>query len=60
MKSATLPRETGKTVKRGSTALRTIALAGNPNAGKTTDINALTGMRQKVGKYPVVTEEKKE
>ena len=37
-----------------------IALVGNPNAGKTTLFNALTGMRQKVGNYPGVTVEKKE
>ncbi len=39
--------------------VRTIALAGNPNSGKTTVFNALTGMRQKVGNYPGVTVEKK-
>ncbi|OAG28048.1 ferrous iron transport protein B [Thermodesulfatator autotrophicus] len=37
-----------------------IALAGNPNAGKTTIFNALTGARQKVGNYPGVTVERKE
>ena len=38
----------------------TIALAGNPNSGKTTVFNALTGARQHVGNYPGVTVEKKE
>ena len=37
-----------------------IALAGNPNAGKTTLFNFLTGARQHVGNYPGVTVEKKE
>ncbi len=37
-----------------------VALAGNPNAGKTTVFNALTGSRQHVGNYPGVTVEKKE
>lgn len=37
-----------------------IALAGNPNAGKTTLFNNLTGSRQHVGNYPGVTVEKKE
>ena len=37
-----------------------IALAGNPNAGKTTIFNNLTGMHQHVGNYPGVTVEKKE
>ncbi len=38
----------------------TIALAGNPNAGKTSVFNALTGSRQHVGNYPGVTVDKKE
>jgi ferrous iron transport protein B len=38
----------------------TVALAGNPNSGKTTLFNALTGSRQHVGNYPGVTVEKKE
>ncbi|MEW5734684.1 MAG: ferrous iron transport protein B [Thermodesulfobacteriota bacterium] len=38
----------------------TIALAGNPNSGKTTTFNNLTGARQKVGNWPGVTVEKKE
>ncbi|CAK7010557.1 MAG: Fe(2+) transporter FeoB [Desulfovibrio sp.] len=37
----------------------TIALAGNPNSGKTTIFNALTGARQHVGNYPGITVEKK-
>lgn len=37
-----------------------LALAGNPNAGKTTLFNALTGARQHVGNWPGVTVEKKE
>lgn len=37
----------------------TVALAGNPNCGKTTIFNALTGLRQKVANYPGVTVERK-
>lgn len=38
----------------------TIALAGNPNSGKSTVFNNLTGIRQHVGNWPGVTVEKKE
>ena len=39
--------------------VRTVVVAGNPNSGKSTLFNALTGLRQKVGNYPGVTVEKK-
>lgn len=38
-------------------ALRSVALIGNPNTGKTTLFNALTGLTQQVGNYPGVTVE---
>ncbi len=37
---------------------RRVALCGNPNVGKTSLFNALTGMRQKVGNYPGITVER--
>ncbi len=40
-------------------AVREVAIAGNPNCGKSTIFNALTGLRQKVGNYPGVTVERK-
>jgi ferrous iron transport protein B len=45
--------------KKGSSPLY-VALTGNPNSGKTTVFNALTGMRAKVGNYAGVTVERKE
>ena len=39
---------------------KTVALVGNPNCGKTTLFNALTGSRYKVANYPGVTVEKRE
>ncbi|MFP4139092.1 MAG: ferrous iron transport protein B [Planctomycetota bacterium] len=44
---------------RDARAIR-LALAGNPNAGKTTIFNAITGARQHVGNYPGVTVERKQ
>ena len=40
--------------------MHTIALVGNPNSGKTTLFNVLTGSNQHVGNWPGVTVEKKE
>src|SRR5512139_522927 len=48
------------TRRPAETGIRSIALAGNPNSGKTTLFNTLTGLRQRVGNYPGVTVEKKE
>lgn len=45
-------------VKPGSAAVR-VALAGNPNAGKTSLFNALTGANQRVGNYPGITVERR-
>lgn len=42
-----------------ATVARTIALAGNPNCGKTTLFNALTGANQRVGNWPGVTVDQK-
>lgn len=43
-----------------STAIRRIAVMGNPNSGKTTIFNALTGLHHKVANYPGVTVERRE
>lgn len=52
---------TGKIPPTVTTAVRakSYAVVGNPNSGKTTLFNALTGLRQKVANYPGVTVEKK-
>src|SRR5947199_10617237 len=56
------PRTTEPAGGQAEQAVRpmVVALAGNPNAGKTSLLNALTGLRQKVANYPGVTVERKE
>ncbi len=56
MKSKLSPRPVSPEPAKGKEPL--IAIVGNPNAGKTTLFNGLTGSRQKVGNYPGVTVEK--
>lgn len=48
-----------KTQKKTGTAECRVALAGNPNSGKSTVFNALTGASQRVGNWPGVTVERK-
>ncbi|MBJ6723893.1 ferrous iron transport protein B [Geomonas sp. Red875] len=48
------------TVDSGARRVITVAVAGNPNAGKSTLINAIAGSRLHVGNWPGVTVEKKE
>jgi ferrous iron transport protein B len=57
---ASPPRPTAAAAAINPRRTLTVALAGNPNAGKTTLFNALTGLRQKVANYPGVTVERKE
>jgi len=52
-------RGRGKSGQFDDRKLIRIALAGNPNSGKTSIFNALTGQRQHIGNYPGVTVEKK-
>jgi ferrous iron transport protein B len=52
MKTQTLPKDT-------AAAAHTIAVVGNPNSGKTTLFNGLTGSNQRIGNWPGVTIEKK-
>ena len=63
MSASSVPSSSSPTAASGdggATRLPLYALVGNPNCGKTTVFNALTGLRQKVGNYPGVTVEKKE
>jgi ferrous iron transport protein B len=56
----TVPRVAAGSAERSPSQGKLVAaLVGNPNAGKTTIFNALTGLRQKVGNYPGVTVEKR-
>jgi len=50
--------ERSKTPSKVQTVNPLVAIVGNPNAGKTTLFNSLTGAHQKVGNYPGVTVEK--
>lgn len=60
MKSKPSPscHSTDDTIPGQNSGVPLVALVGNPNAGKTTLFNALTGSHQKVGNYPGVTVEK--
>lgn len=57
---ATRESDAGVAASPARTTARVFAMVGNPNCGKTTIFNALTGLRQKVGNYPGVTVERKE
>ena len=50
-----MPTEQLSVASEVETRELTVALIGNPNSGKTTLFNALTGLRQKIANYPGVT-----
>ena len=58
--SAAAERECDATLRPVEKRAITVAVAGNPNSGKSTLINAVTGTRLQVGNWPGVTVEKKE
>lgn len=60
MASANRTAVSGPAGRAASTAVRYVFITGNPNCGKTTVFNALTGLRAKVGNYAGVTVERKE
>ncbi len=60
MSAGPSPSTSGAATTDVPAAAKVFALVGNPNCGKTTIFNALTGLRQKVGNYPGVTVERKE
>src|SRR6266568_264754 len=53
------PNQSASSVDGQTARSLTIIVAGNPNAGKTSLFNSLTGLRQKVANYPGVTVESK-
>ena len=55
--TATAPESTSALASPGRRSIRTLALVGPPNSGKSTLFNHLTGLRQKVANFPGVTVE---